>query len=146
MGKCGGEPRPPRRIDLVELQGGDRRQLSDKQSVSGAGLEHDIRRSCSREQDGHGCDVDRCRELLPVDLFLAAHRLRRQAIEQAEGEWEVGRGLERLRTAHQMERQRMLEHLEALALRPAPLCVRTTEGVNHRLVEVASAELRLSAE
>ena len=72
------------------------------------------------------------------DLILAANRLGRHAIGQLDERADVAERPRSRYTRLKMDGESMFEELEAGALRPAAIGIRTAEGGGHRLVEVAA--------
>ena len=138
----GRQPLAARGIDLVELERRDRREARYQETVAGARFEYDVIRACVREHDRDRGEIERGRELLPVDLLLAAHGLGRKARHKPD------RGVDRRRGACCAYRQRgrMLQHLEALALGPVTIGVGAAIGADHRVVEHRSGDLRVAGD
>ena len=140
--ESGGQPRAARGIDLVELKRRDRREARDQETVTGARFEHDVIGPHRREHHRDCGEIERRRELLPVDLLLAAHGLGRKARHKPD------RGVDRRRGACCAYRQRgrMLQHLEALALGPVTIGVGAAIGADHRVIEHRARDLRLTGD
>ena len=123
---------------FVKLQFGNGSELCNEQSVPGARLEHDVAGVGLSEQQSKCCDVDRGRELLPVDLLFAPDRLRRERACKGDrfGDGRVGQN----GTVRQKARHGVLEDLEAFALRPAIVGIAASKAGAHRYVQALAVD------
>ena len=118
----------PRRIEFIETEVAHARQQRDEKAIAGARFEHDIIGLGLRHEDGEGREVDRRRELLPVELLLAAHGLGRHAGGESDGRLDVAGGDGGARFGAKGKGEGVLERLKAVALGPFALCVGAAVG------------------
>jgi hypothetical protein len=145
VGESGFQPGTARRVDLIELQRRDCRQLRHEEAVTRARLEDNVLWRWRREVEGDRSEVERGRELLPLDLLLAPNGLGREPVEDRRG---------RLDVCHYNVRSQctafphykcngMLQYLEALALGPAPFGVGPSVCANHGVVQHRPGDLHV---